>query len=197
MPTKNFFLLSSLTPTYSFYYPFLYFICKHPKQPTSMLLNCQPQNSHPRMTSTFLNCNLAQTSHDMPSGHVGHLGHLRHFEHWMYCGIPNSPYIILRHLRQLRHLSHLSHLSHLGNIGNLNPFDPSPLDPVLTDSLLGAFIIEMDPIDPGPSEGCYANDLLDPLHIRTLETAYTCHHRCSEPLDYSDCYTKSSAIEMR
>jgi hypothetical protein len=31
----------------------------------------------------------------------------------------------------------------------------------------------MDPTDPGLSEGCYADDSLDPLHTRTLETAYT------------------------
>ena len=28
----------------------------------------------------------------------------------------------------------------------------------------------MDPTDPGPSEGCYADDLLDPIYTRTLET---------------------------
>jgi hypothetical protein len=28
----------------------------------------------------------------------------------------------------------------------------------------------MDPTDPGPSEGCYADDLLNPIHARTLET---------------------------
>jgi hypothetical protein len=28
-------------------------------------------------------------------------------------------------------------------------------------------------MDPGPSEGCYADDSLDPIHARTLETAYT------------------------
>jgi hypothetical protein len=28
----------------------------------------------------------------------------------------------------------------------------------------------MDPTDPGPSEGCYADDSLDPFHTRTLET---------------------------
>jgi hypothetical protein len=33
----------------------------------------------------------------------------------------------------------------------------------------------MDPTDPGPSEGCYADDSLDPLHTRTLETDYTIH----------------------
>jgi hypothetical protein len=33
----------------------------------------------------------------------------------------------------------------------------------------------MDPTDPGPSEGCYADDSLDPIHAKTLETAYTSH----------------------
>jgi hypothetical protein len=28
----------------------------------------------------------------------------------------------------------------------------------------------MDPTDPGPSEGCYTDDSLDPFHTRTLET---------------------------
>jgi hypothetical protein len=46
----------------------------------------------------------------------------------------------------------------------------STLDPTLTDSLPGAFITEMDPTDPGPSQGCYTDDSLDPLHTRTLET---------------------------
>jgi hypothetical protein len=67
------------------------------------------------------------------------------------------------------------HLGHLGNIGDLDSLDPYPLDPTPTDSLPGAFITEMDPMDPGPSEGCYADDSLDPLHARTLETAYTSH----------------------
>jgi hypothetical protein len=106
----------------------------------------QPQNP---LTGTLLNCNLTQTLHDMPSGHVGHLGHLRHLE-------------------QLRHPSHLGHLSHLSNIGDLNSLDLSPLDPTPTDSLPGAFITEMDPTDPGPSEGCYADDSLDPIHTEPL-----------------------------
>jgi hypothetical protein len=112
----------------------------------------------------MLNCNLTQTSHDMPSGHVRHLSHLRHLGHlghWTYCGMPSGPYIIL---------GHLGHLGDLGNISDLNPLNPSTLNLTLTDSLPGAFIIEMDPMDPGPSEGCYADDLLDPLHTRTLET---------------------------
>jgi hypothetical protein len=88
--------------------------------------------------------------------------------------MPSGPYIILGHLGQLGHPGHLGHLGHLGNIGGLNPFDPSTLDPAPTDSLPGAFITEMDPMDLGPSEGCYVDDSLDPLHTEpTLETAYT------------------------
>jgi hypothetical protein len=117
-----------------------------------------------------LNCNLTQTSHDMPSGHVGHLSHLELLGHWTYSGMPSSPYIILGHLGQLEHPSHLGHLGHLSNIGDLNPLNPSPLNPAPTDSLPEAFITEMDPTDPGLSEGCYADDSLDPLHTRTLET---------------------------
>jgi hypothetical protein len=93
--------------------------------------------------------------------------------------MPSGPYVILGHLRQLRHPGHLSHLSHLGNIGDLNPLDPSPLDPALTDSLPGAFITEMDPTDPGLSEGCYTDDSLNPLHTEpTLETTL---HKLDSP----------------
>jgi hypothetical protein len=107
----------------------------------------------------------------MPSGHVGHLGHLGHLRHWTYCGMPSSPYVILGHLRQLGHPGHLSHLGHLGNISDLDPLNPSTLNPAPTDSLPGAFITEMDPTDPGPSEGCYVDDSLNPLHTEpTLET---------------------------
>jgi hypothetical protein len=118
-----------------------------------------------------LNCNLAQTSHDMPSSHVGHLGHLGLLGHWMYSGMPSGPYIILRHLGQLGHHGHLGHLSHLSNISDLDPLNPYPLNPTPTDSLPGAFITEMDPTDPGPSEGCYADNSLDLLHTEpSLET---------------------------
>jgi hypothetical protein len=102
------------------------------------------------MPGMALNCNL---------GHLGHLGNIGDLGH-------------LGHLGHLRHLGHLGHLGYLGNNGNLDPLDTYPLDPAPTDSLLGAFITEMDPTDPGPSEGCYADDSLDPLHTRTLETAY-------------------------
>jgi hypothetical protein len=121
-----------------------------------------------------LNCNLTQTLHDMPSGHVGHLGLLGLLGHWTYSGMPSSPYVILGHLGQLRHPGHLGHLGHLSNISDLDPLDPSPLNPAPTDSLPGEFITEMDPMDPGLSEGCYADDSLNPLHTEpTLETMYT------------------------
>jgi len=180
MPIKNFFLSSSLTPTRSSLY-------SHPAYMTSTSLNYQSQDPctgstgtslnctflfSPRSSCMTLNCNLAQTSHDMPSSHVGHVGHLRH---WIYCGMPSGPYVILRHLGQLRHPGHLSHLGHLGNIGDLDPLDPSTLDPALTDSLPGAFIIEMDPMDPGLSEGCYADDSLNPAHTISTRNRYTRH----------------------
>jgi hypothetical protein len=164
MPTKNFFLSSSLAPTHSSHYPFLYSAHKRPLSDysTDTSLNCQRQDSCP-VSSMTLNCNLTQTSHDMPSSHVRHLSHLGHLRHWTYCGMPSSPYVILRHLRQLGHPSHLGHLGHLSNICDLDPLNPSPLDPAPTDSLPGAFITEVDPMDPGLSEGCYADDSLNPL----------------------------------
>jgi hypothetical protein len=42
----------------------------------------------------------------------------------------------------------------------------------------------MDPTDPGPSEGCYANDSLNLLHTRTLETAYTSYTSHDPRRDY-------------
>jgi hypothetical protein len=145
---------------------------------SSMTLNCHHGPSGP-VTGTSLNCNLAQTSYDMPSDHVGHLSHLGLLGHWTYSGMPSSPYIILGHLRQLRHPGHLGHLGHLSNIGDLDPLNPSPLNPALTDSLPGAFITEMDPMDPGPSEGCDADDSIDFLHPETsLETVL---HKTDSP----------------
>jgi hypothetical protein len=146
MPIKNFFLSLSLAPARSSLY-------LRPAYTTSTSLNCNPQNSRPS-SSTTLNCT-SPVSDPTPGmalncnfGHLGHLGNIGD-------------------------LGHLGHLSHLGNIGDLNTLDPYPLDPAPTDSLLGAFITEMDPTDPGLSEGCYADNSLDPLHTRTLETAYT------------------------
>jgi hypothetical protein len=81
----------------------------------------------------------------------------------------------LGHLGNIGDLGHLGHLGHLSNISDLDTLDPYSHDPAPTDSLLGAFITEMDPTDPGLSEGCYADDSLDPLHTRTLETADTNH----------------------
>jgi hypothetical protein len=161
MPIKNFFLSSSLAPTHSSLY-------LRPAYPTGTSLNCNLQDSRPSSGTTLnctfpvldptpgmvLNCNFGHLGH---LGNIGDLGHLSH----------------LRHLGHPGHLGHLGHLGYLGNIGNLDTLDPYPLDPAPTDSLPGAFITEMDPTDPGPSEGCYADDSLDPIHARTLETAYT------------------------
>jgi hypothetical protein len=95
MPTKNFFP-SSLTPTRSSHYPFLYTTHKHPlsNSSTGMSLNCTSPNHPPSSgatctslnctiptyspilessTSTSLNCNFTQTLHDMPGGLDGGL----------------------------------------------------------------------------------------------------------------------------
>jgi hypothetical protein len=152
MPIKNFFLSSSLAPAHSSLY-------LQPAYLTGTSLNCTSQNSSGTTLNctspvsdptpgTALNCNFGHLSHLGNIGDLGHLGHLGHF-------------------------GHLGHLSYLGNTGNLDTLDPYSLNPAPTDSLPGAFITEMDPTDPGPSEGCYADDSLDPLHARTLETAYT------------------------
>jgi hypothetical protein len=81
MLTKNFFP-SSLTPTRSSHYPFLYTThkCSLSCYLTGMLLNCQPPNYPPSPDSTCmsLNCNLTQTPHDMPSSLDGGLSHLGH-----------------------------------------------------------------------------------------------------------------------
>ena len=100
---------------------------------------------------------------DMPSGHHRHhglLGLLSILSYWMD-DMPSG------HPGQLRHLGHLGHLNYLGTIGNLNTLNPYPLDSAPTDSPLEAFITELDPKDPGPSEGYYENDLLNPLSTNT------------------------------
>jgi hypothetical protein len=140
MPIKNFFLSSSLAPARSSLY-------LRPAYPTGTSLNCTSRNS----SGTTLNCT-SPVSDPTPGtalncnlGHLGHLGNIGD-------------------------LGHLSHLGYLGNIGNLDTLEPYPHDPAPTDSLPGAFITEMDPTDPGLSEGCYADDSLNPIHTRTLET---------------------------
>jgi hypothetical protein len=122
----------------------------------------------------------------MPSSHVRHLSHLGLLGHWTYSGMPSGPYIILGHP------GHLGHLSHLGNIGDLDTLDPYPLDPTPTDSQLEAFITELDPTNPGPSEGYYKDDLLDPIPINTpllppcLDRHYTSqtHRQVLDTLDF-------------
>jgi hypothetical protein len=176
MPAKNFFQMSSLTPTHSSY-PFLYTICKRPisSYATGTSLNCNPPVSGPSTSmslncqcsrpssSTMLNYGTAQTMDDMPSSHHRHLGHLRLLSilsYWMD-DMPSG------HSGHLRHLSHLGHLSYLSTIGNLNTLDPCLLDTAPTDSPLEAFITKLDPKDPGLTEGYYEDNSLDPLSIST------------------------------
>jgi hypothetical protein len=124
MPTKDFFSLL-LTPTCSSHYPFLYTTWKPPfsSYVTGTSLNCQPQNSRPGdSTSTSLNCNFAQTPHDMPSsldGGLGHLGHLGLLGQWPD-NMPSSC------TDSLDPFGHLSHLGLLGHLGYLNVLDPKP-----------------------------------------------------------------------
>jgi hypothetical protein len=132
-----------------------------------MSLNCNLQDSHP-LSGTTLNCT-SPVSDPTPGtalncnlGHLGHLGNIG----------------------DLGHLRHLGHLGYLGNIGNLDTLDPYPLDPALTDSLPGAFITEMDPTDPGPSEGCYADDSLDPPSHQNTRNHYTSHTRQTPSGEY-------------
>jgi hypothetical protein len=169
MPIKNFFLSSSLTSARSSLY-------LRPAYMTGTSLNCNPQNPCPLSGMTLnctslvsdptpgivLNCNLGHLGHP---GHLGHLGNIGDLDNLGHPG----------HLGHLGHFGHLGHLGHLSNIGDLDTLDPYSHDPAPTDSLPGAFITEMDPTDPGPSEGCYADDSLDPLHARTLETTNTSH----------------------
>jgi hypothetical protein len=157
MPIKNFFLSSSLAPARSSLY-------LRPTYPTGTLLNCNHQNPRPS-SGTTLNCTFPvsdPTPGTVLNCNLGHLGHLGN----------------------IGDLGHLGHLGHLGNIGDLDTLDPYPLDPAPTDSLPGAFITEMDPTDPGPSEGCYTDDLLDPIHTRTLETVDTTYTRQTPSGEY-------------
>jgi hypothetical protein len=145
MPIKNFFLSSSLAPARSSLY-------LRPTYTTGTSLNCTSRNS----SGTTLNCTSPvwdPTPGTALNCNLGHLGHLSN----------------------IGDLGHLGHLGYLGNIGNLDTLDPYSHDPAPTDSLPGAFITEMDPTDPGPSEGCYTDDSLDPIHARTLETADISH----------------------
>jgi hypothetical protein len=90
----------------------------------------------------------------MPSSHHGHLRHLgllSILSYWMD-DMPSG---------------HFSHLVYLGTIGNLDTLDPIPLATTLTDSYHGAFITEMDPDDPGPLEGYFVDNSLDPLSTAT------------------------------
>jgi hypothetical protein len=136
-PIKNFFS-SSLAPTRSSSYPFLYDTPK--RQSTGMSLNCTTTPYPPSSTCTSLNCNFAQTPHDMPSGLAGALGHLGTHPDDMPSGhldltdtlgyrpedMPSGPPDI--HSEHVGHLGHLSYLGLLGQLGYLNDLDPEPID---------------------------------------------------------------------
>jgi hypothetical protein len=170
MPIKNFFSTSLLAPTRSAHYPFLYSIHKRPLSDSSTgtslnynhvncnpstyspipdcltgtLLNCHSQTpSWNPSSDTTLNCNLAQTMHDMPSSHDGHLGHLGNWTDDMPSGhlntllsywlddMPSGHPDYFGHLGLLGHLGHpslLGHLSYLSTIGNLNTLNLEPID---------------------------------------------------------------------
>jgi hypothetical protein len=69
----------------------------------------------------LLNCNFAQTLHDMPSGLDGGPGHLRHLGH-LSQRLDNMP-------SGCMDSSDLpSHLGLLGHLGYLNALDPKPID---------------------------------------------------------------------
>jgi hypothetical protein len=154
MPTKNFFP-SSLAPIRSSRYPFLYTTRKTPMSfdVTGTSLNCTSLNYSPSsdLTCMLLNCNLAQTSHDMPSGLAEGLGHLRHLGllgQWpddMPSSHPDSsdtlgywlddmPSGHPDHLDPLSHLGHLSYLGLLGHLGYLNVLDPEPIESLFMHS---------------------------------------------------------------
>src|SRR5580693_7252420 len=140
MPIKNFFS-SSLAPTRSSHHP-----------ATGTSLNCTIPNypPSPASTCTSLNCNLALTSHDMPSGLAEGLGYLEHRPDDMPSGHPDYHSDLLgyrpedmpsgppdyhsEHLGHLGHLGylgllgHLSYLGLLGHLGYLNILDPEPID---------------------------------------------------------------------
>ena len=162
IPIKNFLQHLSLAPTCS---SFLYTTCKTPipfsSYITGTLLNCTFCFPKPSSNIT-LNCRTLQTTHDdMPSNHLKYLRHLRH---WMHSGMPSDAYVLLRHPR---HPSHPSHLSYLGTIDNPNTLNPYPLYTTPTDSYHRAFITEMPPNDPGPSEGYFTDNSLNPLPTAT------------------------------
>jgi hypothetical protein len=62
-----------------------------------------------------LNCNFAQTPHDMPSGLNGGLNHLSQWPDNMPSGCTDFS-------------DSFSHLSHLGHLSYLNVLNPKPID---------------------------------------------------------------------
>jgi hypothetical protein len=140
MLIKNFFS-SSLAPTRSSYHP-----------ATGMSLNCTIPNypPSPTLTCMLLNCNLALTSHDMPSSLAEGLGHLGHPPDDMPSGHPDTSDLLGYrpddmpsghpdyHSDLLGYQPedmpsgppeyHSEHLGHLGHLSYLNVLDPKPID---------------------------------------------------------------------
>jgi hypothetical protein len=112
MPIKNFFS-SSLAPTRSLHHP-----------ATGMSLNCTIPNYPPSSASTCtsLNCNLALTSHNMPSGLAEGLGHLGHPPDDMPSGHPDTSDLLGYRPEDMPSDPpdyHSEHLGHLGLLGHL------------------------------------------------------------------------------
>jgi hypothetical protein len=78
-----------------------------------------------------LNCNLALTSHDMPSGLAEGLGHLGHHPDDMPSGHPDTSDTLGYRPEDMPSSPldyHSEHLGHLGHLGYLNVLDPEPID---------------------------------------------------------------------
>jgi hypothetical protein len=88
----------------------------------------------------LLNCNLALTPHDMPSGLAGGLSHLGTHLDDMPSGHPDLTDTLGYRLEDMpsgppdyhsEHVGHLGHLGYLGllsHLGYLNTLDPEPID---------------------------------------------------------------------
>jgi hypothetical protein len=160
LPIKNFFS-SSLAPTRSSSYPSpcdthssgttLNCTDSLSRLSTGTSLNCTATYPPPpASTCTSLNCNFAQTPHDMPSGLAGALGHLGTHPDDMPSGHPDLTDILGYrpedmpsgppdyHSKHVGHLGHLGYLGLLGHLGYLNTLDPEPIE----DIPLHAFIEE-------------------------------------------------------
>jgi hypothetical protein len=167
IPPKNFFLSHLSLASACSPYQFQYHSHKTPLcSVTGTLLNCKPDHREihcsvnslfsipPSSSSIMLNCRTLWAYNGMPSGLCEHLKLLRLLGQWTHDGMPS--YLC-------RHLGHLSHLSYLSTLGNLNILNPYSLNTAPIDNQPKAFMTEMNSKDPGPSEGYFKDDSLNPL----------------------------------